>query len=379
MVLPQPCTVLAIECCRDMLVRIVQCGVATGGCFCAVDVATKSVKLGLPGSTQPSVDVYCMCGLCSGRLPRVRHWIPINWDVVVSWPTLGLGSLRTFSSRKDRRHKKKQPRPAVVEAAGSGYAPPNTCEGLLARPVVPVRQCRLAQPIVLDPSASELDAQSSSSDNSDSQSESSGSSGSKSSQSSCSSSSEATTTPKKRSHNHHLCPSGTQSPLLVLAHWVPHVHHPVPNLTQRLAHWVPQVGRRHHPVPSLPQCLAPFLVTPPAISCHRMVDVLLQSTGDSSSAAPIERPKTFRRSADASKPKPKPKPKPSPKYIYLGEVLSCPTTVLLHHCPFYVGGGGALSILWGEGGGDPALRELVPRSGTCDCPRVALVAGAASL
>ena len=30
-------------------------------------------------------------------------------------------------------------------------------------------------------------------------------------------------------------------------------------------------------------------------------------------------------------------------------------------------------------GGYPALRESIPRSGTCDMPRVALVAGAASL
>ena len=59
-----------------------------------------------------------------------------------------------------------------------------------------------------------------------------------------------------------MCPSRTQSLLLFLAHWVPHVHHPVPNLTQRQTHWVPHVGRRHHLVPSLPQCLAPFLVTP---------------------------------------------------------------------------------------------------------------------
>ena len=72
----------------------------------------------------------------------------------------------------------------------------------------------------------------------------------------------ATATPKKRSHSHHVCPSPAQSLLLFLAHWVPHVHHPVPNLIKRLAHWVPHMGRRHHPVPSLPQCLAPFLVTP---------------------------------------------------------------------------------------------------------------------
>ena len=128
-ILLQPCTVLATECWRDMLVRIVQCGVATGGCFCAMDVATKSVKPGFPGSTQPSVDVYCICGLCSTQLPRVCHWIPINWDVVVSWPVLGLSRLRTFSSRKDRRHKKKQLRPAVVEAAGSDFATSDTCEG----------------------------------------------------------------------------------------------------------------------------------------------------------------------------------------------------------------------------------------------------------
>ena len=158
-----------------------------------MDVATKSVKLGFFGSTQLSVDVYCICGVCSTQLPRLRHWIPINWDVVVSWPVLGLGSLRTFSSRKDRRHKKKQPRPAVVEAAGSDYAPLDTCEGLPARRVMRVRQCRLAQPVVFDPSASQLDAQSSSSDSSDSQSESSGSSGSESSQSSCSSSSDSDT------------------------------------------------------------------------------------------------------------------------------------------------------------------------------------------
>ena len=190
-ILLQPCTVLATECWRDMLVRIVQCGVATGGCFCAMDVATNSVKLGFPGSTQPSVDVYCICRLCSTPLPRVRHWIPINWDVVVSWAVLSLGSRRTFSSCKDRRHKKKQPRLAVVEAAGSDFAPLDTCEGLPARRVMPVRQCRLAQPVVLDPSASELDAQSSSSDSSDSESESNGSSGTESSQSSCSSSTDS--------------------------------------------------------------------------------------------------------------------------------------------------------------------------------------------
>ena len=143
-ILLQPCTVLATKCWPDMLVRIVQRGFATGGCLCAMDVATKSVKLGFPGSTQPSVDVYCMCGVCSTQLLRLRHWMPINGDVVVSWPVLGLGSLRTFSSRKDRRHKKKQPRPAVVEAAGSHYAPADTCEGLPARRVMPVRQCRLA-------------------------------------------------------------------------------------------------------------------------------------------------------------------------------------------------------------------------------------------
>ena len=97
----QPCTVLATECWRDMLVRIFQCGVATGGCFCAMDVATKSVEIRFPSSTQPSVDVYCICGLCSTQLARVRHWVPIIWDVVVSWPVLGSGSLRTFSSCKD--------------------------------------------------------------------------------------------------------------------------------------------------------------------------------------------------------------------------------------------------------------------------------------
>ena len=191
-ILLQPCGVLATECWRDMLVRIVQCGVATSGCFCAMDVATKSVQLGFPGSTQPSVDVYCICGLCSTQLPQVPHWIPINWDVVVSWPVLGLGSLCTFNSRKDRRHKKKQPHPAAVEAAGSDFAPPDTCAGLPARQVMPVRQCRLAQPLVLDPRASELDAQSSSSDYR-TKSESSGSSGSESSQSSCSSSSDSDT------------------------------------------------------------------------------------------------------------------------------------------------------------------------------------------
>ena len=95
-ILLQPRTVLATECWHDMLVLIVQCGVATGGCFCAMDVATKSVKLRFPGSTQPSVDVYCICGVCSIPLPRVRHWIPIKWDVVASWPVVGLGSLRTF-------------------------------------------------------------------------------------------------------------------------------------------------------------------------------------------------------------------------------------------------------------------------------------------
>ena len=173
---------------------------------------------------------------------------------------LGLGSLPTFSSRKDRRHKKKQPRPAVVEAASSDCGPPDTCEDLPPRRVMLVRQCRLAEPVVLDPSASELDAQSSLSDSSDSQSESSGSTGSESSQSSCSSSRDSDA--KKRSHTHHLCPSPAQSLLLFLAHWVPHVHRPVPNQTQRLAHRMPHVGRRQHPVPSLPQCLAPFLVTP---------------------------------------------------------------------------------------------------------------------
>ena len=141
-ILLQPCTAMATECWRDMPVRIVQCGVVTGGYFCAMDVATKSVKLGFLGSTQPNVDIYCIRGLCSTQLPLWRHWIPINWDVVVSWPVLGLGSLRTFSSRKDRRHKEKQPRPAVVEAAGSDYAPPDTCEGLPARRVMPVRQLR---------------------------------------------------------------------------------------------------------------------------------------------------------------------------------------------------------------------------------------------
>ena len=72
-ILLQPCTVLATECWRDLLVRIVQRGVATGGCFCAIDVATKSLKLGFPGSTQPNVDVYCICGVCSTQLPRLRH------------------------------------------------------------------------------------------------------------------------------------------------------------------------------------------------------------------------------------------------------------------------------------------------------------------
>ena len=257
-ILLQPSIVLATEC--DMLVRIVQCRVATGGCFCAMDVATRSVKLGFRGSTQPSVDVYCICGLCSTPLPRVRHWIPINWDVVVSWPFLGLGSLRTFSSLKDRRHKKKQPRPAVVEAAGSDFAPPDTCEGLAAQRVMPVRQCRLAQPVVLDPSALELDAHSSSSDSSDSQSESGGSNGSQSSQSSCSRSSDRDT--QKAEPQSPPVPKPSQTLLLFLAHWVPHVQHPIPNLIKRVAHWVPHVDRRHHPVPSLPQCPAPFLVTP---------------------------------------------------------------------------------------------------------------------
>ena len=143
-ILLQSCAVLATECWRGMLVCIVQQGVATGGCFCAMDVATKCVKLGFPGSTQPTVDVYCICGVCSTQLPRLRHCILIYWDVVVSWPVLGLGSLRTFSSRKDRRHKKKQPRPAVVEAAGSDYTLPDTCEGLPTRRVMPTRRCRLA-------------------------------------------------------------------------------------------------------------------------------------------------------------------------------------------------------------------------------------------
>ena len=189
----QPCTVLAIECWCDMLVRIVQRGVATGGCFCAMHVAATSVKLGFLGTTQPTVDVYCICGVCSTQLPWVRHWIPINWDVVVSWPVLGLGSLRTFSTRKERRHKKKQPRPAVVEGAGSDYAPPGTCEALQTRRVMPVRPCRLAQLVVLDPSASESDTQSSSLDSSDSQGESTGISGSESAQSSCSSSTDSDT------------------------------------------------------------------------------------------------------------------------------------------------------------------------------------------
>ena len=83
-ILLQLCTVLATECWRDMLVCIFQHGAPSSGCFCAMDVATKFVNLRFLGTTQPTNDVYCMCGVCSTQLPRVRHWIPIDWDVVVS-------------------------------------------------------------------------------------------------------------------------------------------------------------------------------------------------------------------------------------------------------------------------------------------------------
>ena len=310
----QPCTVLATECWHDMLVRIVQCGVALGGCFCAMDVATKCVKLGFPGSTQASVDVDCICGLCSTQLPRVRHWIPINWDVVVSWPVLGLGSLRTFSSRKDRGHKKKQPRPAVVEAACSDNGPPDTCEGLPARRVIPVRQCRLAQPVVLEPGLSELDAQSSSFDSSDIQSESSGSSGSESSQSSCSSSSDSDT--QKAEPRSPPVPKPNPKSVAVPGTLDVTRPPPCPKPNPTSGTLGATRGPQAPPCPKPASMPGPISGDPPAISCHQMVDVLLQSSGDSSYAAPIERTKKFRRSADASKPKPKLKPKPSQEYIY---------------------------------------------------------------
>ena len=72
----QPCTVSATEHWRNMLARIVQCGVTTGGCFCAPDVATHRVKLGFPSIRQPTVDVYCICGICRTQLPHVPHWVP---------------------------------------------------------------------------------------------------------------------------------------------------------------------------------------------------------------------------------------------------------------------------------------------------------------
>ena len=252
---------------------------------------------------------------CTTQLPRVRHWIPVNWDVVVSWPVLGSGSLRIFSSRKDRRHKKKQPRPAVVEAAGSDFAPPDTCEGLPARRLMPVRQCRLAQPVVLAPSASQLDAQSSSSDSSDSQSESSGSSGSEGSQSSCSSSSDSDT--QKAEPQSPPVPKPSPKSVTVPGTLGAPRSPRCPKPKQTSGTLGATRGPQAPPCPKLASMPGPISRDPSTISCHAMVDVVLQSTSESSFGTPIERPKKFRRGDDASKPKPNPKPKPSPQHIYL--------------------------------------------------------------
>ena len=100
-------------------------------------MATKCVTLGFPGTTQPTVDVYCICGVCSIQLPRVSHWIPINWDVVVSWPVLGLGSLRTFCTRKERRHKKKQSESSQSSCSSSTDNDTHDCKPSKAAPHSP--------------------------------------------------------------------------------------------------------------------------------------------------------------------------------------------------------------------------------------------------
>ena len=120
----QLCTVLANECWRDMPPRIVQSSVTIGGCFYAMDVATHSVKVGFPRTTQPVLDVYRIYGMSSTRLPLVCQRVPAHWGVILAWLVLCLGSLRTFSGHKDN-HKKQEPRHEVAEAAGSDDAPSN--------------------------------------------------------------------------------------------------------------------------------------------------------------------------------------------------------------------------------------------------------------
>ena len=203
---------------------------------------------------------------------------------------------------------------------------------------MPVRQCRLAHPVVLDTSASELDAQSSSSDSSDSQSESSGSSGSESSQINWSSSSDSDT--QKAEPQSPPVPKPSPKSVFVPGTMGALGPPPFPKPNQTSGTLGATRGPQAPPCPKPASMPGPIAGDPRAISGHRMVDVLLQSTGESSSAAPIERPKKYRRGADASKPKPKPKPKPSPEYIYFRI-----TTIVPNHCS-----AAPLSILWGGGG-----------------------------
>ena len=251
----------------------------------------------------------------------------------------------------------------MVEAARSDYAPLGTCEALPTRQVMPVRDYRLAQAVVLDPSASESDAQSSSSDSSDSESESSGSSGSESSQSTCSSNMDSDT------HNCKPSKAARHSPLV-----------PKPNPKSVTAPGTLGVtrGPHAHPVPNVRQYLAPFVVNPVLLVATAWWMHCCNQLQNISSAAPGERPKKFRCGDNASSRSPSPSESHHQNisiYInyYPAQPLSCFTTH--DHCS-----AAPLSILQGgRGGGEPALRESVPRSGTCDWPRVAMVAETASL
>ena len=80
-----------------------------GGCKLYMHTATNLVRCTFP-SAEPESDVVCVCASC-GSKRGICQWVPLEVEVVQSWPTMALKSRSKFKScaaqRKDLKGKGK--------------------------------------------------------------------------------------------------------------------------------------------------------------------------------------------------------------------------------------------------------------------------------
>ena len=72
-----------------------------------MDTVAFAIKIKVAIDTPSEVDHFCICGKCADAKPASREWQAFDDLKFSQWPILGIGAVRTFATRKERKKARK--------------------------------------------------------------------------------------------------------------------------------------------------------------------------------------------------------------------------------------------------------------------------------